>query len=400
MPVNSVGIVTARDALTIDIDRETLWNRVEDFTRSDPETLRRRYTLGPDAQDWSVASAKADVQANFSRERLVRIAYRPFDVRWTYYTGTSRGFQCRPREEVMRHLARHPNLALMAPKQTKDEIGGLVNDGVAGHKAFSGFDITSNFPLYLYPDEHAEQHDAFASAQRTLNLHPKLYAAICNAAGIDPADQASPDDDFRAMTGEARPSEVKVFDYIYGVLHAPTYRETFAEFLKIDFPRIPYPPSPDVFRHVSEKGEQLRRLHLMEAAAIGATPYLFEGEGDDVVASGYPKWEKSGTPDQVRGDEDGGPAGRPESTDTVTPAPEPGSRSPLGRVHINKDQYFDGVPETAWSFHIGGYQPAQKWLKDRRGRGLSWDDIGHYQRIVKILAETDRIMKEIELPLE
>ena len=72
----------------------------------------------------------------------------------------------------------------------------------------------------------------------------------------------------------------------------------------------------------------------------------------------------------------------------------------MGRVHINKDQYFDGVPETAWSFHIGGYQPAQKWLKDRRGRGLSWDDIGHYQRIVKILAETDRIMKEIELPLE
>jgi len=130
-----------------------------------------------------------------------------------------------------------------------------------------------------------------------------------------------------------------------------------------DFPHIPYPPSPEVFRHISEKGEQLRRLHLMELAAIGDTPYPYAGEGDDVVASGYPKWDK-------------------------------------GHVYINKDQYFTDVPKIAWEFYIGGYQPAQKWLKDRRARALSFDDITHYQRVVKILAETDRIMKEIELPLQ
>jgi hypothetical protein len=373
--VNSVGIVTARDALTIDMEREALWARVEDFTRLDPETLRRKYNLGADVQDWSVAAAKADVQANLARHRLVRIAYRPLDIRWTYFTGTSRGFQCRPREEVMRHLAGYPNLALMAPKQTKDEVGGLVSDGVAGHKAFSGFDITSNFPLYLYPDAKADQRDAFSSQHRTLNLDPKLYAAICKAAGIDPADQAGPDDDFRAAIGEARPSEVKVFDYIYGVLHSPAYRETFAEFLKIDFPRIPYPLSPEVFRDISEKGEQLRRLHLMEPAAIGATPYAYEGEGDDVVASRFPKWE----PDK----------GSPSTGSGRT-----------GRVLISEDQHFANVPEIAWGFYIGGYQPAQKWLKDRRGRTLSFDDITHYQQIVKILAETARIMKEIELPLD
>src|SRR5690606_29525180 len=124
-----------------------------------------------------------------------------------------------------------------------------------------------------------------------------------------------PDDDFRAVTGEARPSEVKVFDYIYGVLHSPAYRETFAEFLKIDFPRIPYPPSPEVFRHVSAKGEQLRRLHLMEPVAIGEAPSTYEGEGDDIVTSGFPKFEG-------------------------------------GKVHINKGQYFKGVPEIAWSLHI------------------------------------------------
>jgi hypothetical protein len=220
-----------------------------------------------------------------------------------------------------------------------------------------------NCPLYIYPDRDAGQSDAFAPKHRTLNFDPKLYAAICKAAGIDPADQAGPEDDFRAATGEARPSEVEVFDYIYGALHSPAYRETFAEFLKIDFPRIPYPRDPETFRHVSEKGEALRRLHLMEPAAVGDTPYPYHGDGDDVVASRYPKFED-------------------------------------GKVFINPDQYFADIPPVAWTFHIGGYQPAQKWLKDRRGRSLSFDDITHYQRIVKILTETDRLMKEIELPLD
>ena len=117
-----------------------------------------------------------------------------------------------------------------------------------------------------------------------------------------------------------------------------------------------------MFAQVSTTGEQLRRLHLMEQAAIGDTPYPYMGEGDDVVASGYPKFGDS-------------------------------------KVHINSHQYFVAVPLVAWTFHIGGYQPAQKWLKDRRGRTLSWDDIGHYQKILKVLTETDRIMGEIDLPL-
>ncbi|MCL2524304.1 MAG: hypothetical protein FWF17_06910, partial [Betaproteobacteria bacterium] len=161
-------------------------------------------------------------------------------------------------------------------------------------------------------------------------------------------------------TGDARPDEIKVFDYIYGALYCPAYRQTYGEFLKIDFPRIPFPPSPEVFADVSAKGEALRRLHLMEDAAIGETPYPFHGEGDSVV-------------DKPRFAE--------------------------GRVWINASQYFENVPVIAWDFPIGGYQPAQKWLKDRKGRALAWDDIRHYQKIIKILSETDRIMREIELPL-
>ena len=189
-----------------------------------------------------------------------------------------------------------------------------------------------------------------------------------------------------------------MFDYIYGVLHSPAYRETFAEFLKIDFPRIPYPPSPEVFRHVSDKGEALRRLHLMEAPAIGETPYVFHGRedggGDEMVVAGFPKFDPiTVRPEPVEGSFSTSRVVQEEQDDAST------SSARTGRVWINKDQYFADVPEIAWGFHIGGYQPAQKWLKDRRGRVLSWDDIGHYQKIVKILTETDRIMKQIELPL-
>lgn len=369
--VNSVGIVTARDSLTIDIERNKLWDRVKDFKQSEPEALRTRYSLGSDAQDWTVEGAKRDVMANFDEALLVPILYRPLDQRWTYFTGNSRGFQCRPRDEVMRHQLAS-NLALMTCRQIIQPswhhalvAAEIIDDScVSNLSRERGY----SYPIYLYPDEDAAQADALAPTERTLNLEPNLYAKICKAAGIDPKNAAGPNDDFRAATGDARPSEIKVFDYIYGVLHSPDYRETFAEFLKIDFPRIPYPASPEVFQQVSEKGETLRRLHLMEPAAIGEANYPFMGDAEDgdedsVVASAHPKLKD-------------------------------------GRVYINKSQYFDGVPQIAWEFHIGGYQPAQKWLKDRKGRALSYADIGHYQSIVKILLETDRIMREIELPLE
>ena len=362
-PTYSSGIQTKRDSICVQAEIGSLRVLLEDFNTLDSEDLRRKYNLPMDGRDWTVADAKEDVGRGDGS--IQTMMYRVLDNRFTYYTGRSRGFLGYPRREVMQHFIGHENFGLMFNRQTaKDAFSFVfVADKPINHGTFylgnRGQDYLA--PLYRYPRSD-DQSDAFHDTDRTPNLYPKLYAAICKAAGIDPADQAGPDDDFRTATGEARPSEVKVFDYIYGVLHSPAYRERFAEFLKIDFPRIPFPPSPQVFRHVSERGEQLRRVHLMEAAAIGATPYPYHGEGDDVVASGYPKFEK-------------------------------------GKVHINKNQYFADVPAIAWSFYIGGYQPAQKWLKDRRSRSLSWDDIGHYQKIIRILIETDRIMREIELPL-
>ncbi len=357
------GIVTTHDDFAISDTPEEIRAKIRQLLSSASESDAKKHFRLCGTTQWNYARAKRELADGHWEKLITPILYRPFETKITVY---DRNVAVHRRDRVMRHYVARPNLGIISGRQ------GHVVGTLQWNLAFVAKDISDfnlfyrgggvSYPLYLYPDEEAEQHDAFADQHRTLNFDPRLYAAICKAAGIDPADQAGPGDDFRAATGEGRPSEVKVFDYIYGVLHAPAYREKFAEFLKIDFPRIPYPPSPQVFRHVSEQGERLRRLHLMEPAAIGDTPFPYDGEGDDDVAGGYPRFER-------------------------------------GKVHINKGQYFANVPEVAWSFHIGGYQPAQKWLKDRRGRTLSWNDVRHYQKIIKILAETDRMMRQIELPL-
>lgn len=360
MPSNSAGTLSARDSLSVDIDRSKLWQRMNELASSDVEKFRVKHSVGKDSKSWSLPAAKSDVKGHLSDNFVRPIQYRPFDRRWTFYTGTQGGIYFFPAASVLQHIVNHANFAIAFTRKvegTRAFADVLAFDELITHHSLSLKEVNYVAPLYLYPEAGTLDQTV------RLNLDSKLYSAICKAADVDPSDQAGPEDDFRAATGEARASEVKVFDYIYGVLHWPKYRERFAEFLKIDFPRIPYPPSPDIFRQVSEKGEQLRRLHLMEDAAIGDTPYPYLGEGDDEVASGYPKFEG-------------------------------------GKVHINKDEYFADVPAVAWAFYIGGYQPAQKWLKDRRGRALSYEDILHYQKVVKILAETDRIMKEIKLPLD
>jgi len=182
-------------------------------------------------------------------------------------------------------------------------------------------------------------------ADRRVNFSPQLFAEMQTLA---------------AHPNHGTPDEVQCFDYIYGVLHCPACRTTYAEFLKIDFPRIPWPATPGEFWDVSAKGTTLRKLHLMDAATIGPAPYPFKGEGNAVVD--MPRFEG-------------------------------------GKVWINATQYLDAAPEVSWTFYIGGYQPAEKWLKDRKGRALTFDDVKHYQRILKILSETDRIMATITMDL-
>lgn len=341
-PERNSGIQTKRDKLNVAFSQADIEARLNDLMSMESEAFRARYALPKDGRDWSISMAKADVQAD--PPAVLKYNYRPFDTRFTPYNGNAKGIQAYPRTRTSNHLLEDDNFALCVCRQLSIDnyahvfCTELITD--LNSVSINSKEQTYFCPLYLYPaDEELDQ-------TRRVNFDEAICATIRKAAKDD---------------AHGEPDEVAVFDYIYGVLHCPAYRETYAEFLKIDFPRVPYPPSPDVFWNVSAKGTKLRRLHLMEPEVIGETPYPYKGDGDDVV--------------------------------------EKPNRDDEGRVWINKTQHFENVPKIAWELYIGGYQPAQKWLKDRKGRELSFDDIVHYQRIVKILSETDRIMKTIEMPI-
>ena len=166
---------------------------------------------------------------------------------------------------------------------------------------------------------------------------------------------------------------IDLLDYIYAVLHSPSYQEMYKEFLKIDFPRVPYPKDAAVFWKLVELGRQIRQIHLLESPLVDRYITQYPIDEDNEVTK--PRF----VPALIARKHD-----------------EAISSSGIGRVHINDTQYFNNVPKVAWNFYIGGYQPAQKWLKDRKGRKLEFEDILHYQKIIVALSETDRLMKEID----
>jgi len=336
MPVNSVGIVTARDALTIHWNRDDAWQTVKDFAALPPEEAREKYALGKDAQDWKVPLAQADLRASGSdKANLAPILYRPFDVRHTYYTGKPSGFLCRPRNDVMRHMLAGENLALISARSNKSDTPDhfFCSRFISEAKTGEATTQSALFPLYLYP-----KSDLFEKGNnsRTPNLSPAFLAALTDQLGAAP----TPED---------------CLHYAYAVFHSPTYRSRYAEFLKIDFPRLPLTADAKLFRSLCELGQQLVGLHLMETTAAAICRYPVAGDN---------------------------------KVETV--------RYADGRVYINAEQYFEGVPDTVWDFHVGGYQVAHKWLKDRKGRQLSYDDLTHYQQVMAALAETIRLQAAID----
>lgn len=324
----SAGIQTKRDALFLDFDEQKLGARVKTLLLDEySDQFKKEYNI-KDSSSYKLIQKLADSK-DFSEDRIVKYLYRPLDTRKIYYDESLIG---RPSYGIMKNIFRKNNICMVLARQTKETVGAFVSNTLLDQKSFSAYDINSAFPLYLYHDD--------VLAEKSPNLNPKIYSKIKD--GI-------PD-----VTPES------LFDYIYAVLHSPSYRDRYAEFLKSDFPRIPYPDDEDTFNALAEKGAKLRSLHLMESDAL-----------DDLITT-YPE----------AGDNEVQTIGKNSYRD--------------GKVWINESQYFGNVPETAWEFYIGGYQPAQKWLKDRKGRTLSVDDIMHYQRIIVALTETDRIMKEID----
>lgn len=330
-PVNSVGIVTARDSLAIQYTEQEMWDTLNDFGQLPAEVARDKYHLGKDARDWSVVGAQSDIaNPGLDRSKIAKISYRPFDERFTYYTGVSRGFQCMARARASNQINGKLNYAIMTSRQNKafpDWHHAFITEHLFESCLVSNktSEISYGFLLYLYHDDGTR--DANFNQTELKKLAAKL-------------------------AGEPKPEDV--FDYIYAILHSPQYREKYKEFLKSDFPRIPIPTQAE-FDRLIPLGRKLRELHLMKAPVDYET--TFPEAGSNMV-------EQLSYRDR--------------------------------KVLINESQYFGNVPEVAWNFYIGGYQPAQKWLKDRKGRTLSNDDLDHYQKIIKILTETDKIMKKID----
>ena len=343
MPVNSVRIVTARDSLIIHWTKEKVWETVRDFALLDPEVAREKYDLGKDSSDWRVTLAQDDLKkAGLSEQNLAPILYRPFDIRYTYYTGKSGGFHCRSRGEVMKHIVSEDNLGLVFMRQVaiQEEYSHfVVTNNVIDNRAFySNKGIMQISPLYLYPKYNS------LTQKSCPNFSPNFLKGITTQLGYTPTPEA-------------------IFYCIYAVFHSPTYRSRYAQFLKIDFPRVPLTGTVDLFRQLSAYGEALVALHLMKFPKLDTLITQFvDAGGDRAVDPGHPKYDESSS-----------------------------------SVLINKKgDKFTGVPKAIWEFYVGGYQVCQKWLKDRKGRTLTPEDITHYQRIVVALQETMRLMQQID----
>jgi len=376
--VNSSGIKTHRDHLVIDFEEERLRSRIAEFrdkALSDDE-VRERFKL-EDTGSWKLAEARSKLKVREDWEKnFSRCLYRPFDIRSLYYSGEVID---RPRSEVMHHMVAGHNLGLIANRTTSIDLPFthvLVSNLPVDVRVLPDYGGAPYlFPLYLYPEKKREKplkgggsavnFTLFESqpgyATREPNLSPKFIAAIKEKLGLESLPVGK--GDLQTTFG---PEDI--FYYAYAVLHSPTYRERYAEFLKIDFPRLPLTSDRALFKALAGKGQELAALHLMESSKLSQLITKFPVAGSNEV-------------EQVR---------------YAEPRQDDHGNKVSGRVYINKTQYFEGIEPNVWEFQIGGYQVLDKWLKEHKGRKLSFDDLFHYQKIVVALKETMRLMAEID----
>jgi len=341
---NNTGIQTGKDTLVIDDNKSILIDRIKEVIESNNENeIRLKYNL-LDTSGWTLANFKKSV---FDVSKIQKCEYRPFDTKFIFFD--NKGLK-RDRISLNKHILNKENISLSLKRQSKFDFSySLVHRNICESCLFeSAYANNSEFPLYLYLETNGQQTIGQTEA-RTPNLNTEIVKQIAEKLGLTFTNEKE--------TNENTFAPIDILDYIYAVLHSPTYREKYKEFLKIDFPRVPYPKDKDTFWTLAKLGGEIRQIHLLESPTVEKYITQYPIDGSNTVTK--PKYQD-------------------------------------GKVYINDTQYFDNVPQIAWDFYIGGYQPAQKWLKDRKERKLEFDDILHYQKIIVALSETDRLMKEIE----
>lgn len=340
-PVNSVGIVTSRDNFVIDFNKEKLIQRIRLFCdeKMSDEIIREIYNL-KDKSNWKLKAERENIKNIEDWEELItKVLYRPFDIRWVFYHDVVIE---RSRKEVMRHMMQE-NLGLITSRQMGESSAlpifatNLILDA---HSITSSVSISNLFPLYLYPTLSKEIlfNQSSEPQNKVPNINPLLFTTLAEAYNQEPSPEY-------------------IFYYTYAVLYSNIYRTKYAEFLKIDFPRIPFTRDYQLFTQMASLGQRLVDLHLLKSPELNQPIAKFQGEGINEVK-------------KVKYTEN--------------------------RLYINDNQFFEGVNQEVWQYHIGGYQVCDKWLKDRKGRRLSLEDIKQYCKIVTSLQKTMVIQQEID----
>ena len=357
-PLNSNGIETHKDELMIQHSEYLMQKILSDLISLEELVLKNKYKIMKEGRDWQVASAQKDARSK--KVRVINVEYRPFDTRFTAYSSTSKGVLAWPRFNVMRHMIGSTNIALCLKKQGKFDFSySFVSNKPSEACLFeSAFAKVSLFPLFLLPEVTSQASNQPKEMQPNLNM--VLVKNIAKSLGlVYHFDANSP-----WKYGDSQQlTTLDMLAYCYAILHNSMYRTRYAEFLKIDFPRLPLTSSLDLFRALSKLGGELVALHLMESPQLDQHLTTYTGAAAPIV-------------------------------DKVSWA--------NNTVWLDKKQScgFISIPENVWNFHIGGYQVCNKWLKDRKGRTLTDEDLNHYQRIVVALSETIRLMTEIDAVID
>jgi predicted helicase len=355
-PLNGWGIATRKDYLLVDFDRDALAAKFKDIVSAPAKKSIEKYEI-QESPHWDFAAAIPKLPKNV--EKSVRpLLFRPFDTRYVYYERAmiERGDHRYP---LMRHMLQ-PNICLITIRRL--EVGGgfehtFCADQLSVLHSISMKEGNFVFPLFAYPDEAEPQGTLLCESERRPNFGSGFLKSLAAKLGLKTGGKWN-------LPVDLTPEDI--FHYAYAVFHSPGYRSRYAEFLKIDFPRLPLTGNLELFRALARLGGELTALHLLESPKLAQPITEFIGKSKEVTKIGW-------TDDTVWLD-----AGGKKAATT------------------SGNSGFKGVPEAVWNFHIGGYQVCEKWLKDRRGRTLTDEDIAHYHKIVIALSETIRLMAGID----
>jgi predicted helicase len=337
----SFGVTTARDHFVIGFKPEEIKQKMRTFVSDLPDDLVAQGLKIKNTNQWVLKDVREAVKTSEWNECLKTYSYRPFDERYICYT---QHLIERDRFDIMQHVIQRDNIGLSLTRRLRDPIWQhiYVSQFITDKTILSSRDNCYFIPLYLY--SNTKIRDLFSHSgdddERGPNINPKLFNVLKESY-------------------KQRVAPEQIFYFIYGVLYSNIYRTTYAEFLKIDFPSVPFTKDYKLFTQMSKYGNRLVDLHLLKSKDINKPIAKFQGTGNERI----------------------------EKLKYVNEE---------NRLYINKDRYFEGIPEEVWEYQIGGYQVCEKWLKDRKGKRLSVDDIKHYCKVVTALQKTIEVQREID----